>query len=232
MNKHWLYKTLCILLACALVLSAAFPAFAGTRAEDAHLHFNADGRFRILNISDIQDDESLDTRVQTFLRRAVITACPDLIVLTGDNIFGTKISSANTQTAIAEFMTIFESLGVPVAIVFGNHDDEGGTSKETQMQYYNNYSVSISHDEGSSMDGCGTYNVPIYGSTETDKVKFNLWMFDTGSTAADLCRRSRSSTSLSKKSLTRSRRCRSVPPAPCATISPTTFFPIPPRPAA
>lgn len=184
MNKHWLYKALCILLACALVFAAAFPAFAGTRAEDAHLHFDQNGKFRILNFSDIQDNESLDERVKTFLRQAVYAAQPDLIVLTGDNIFGTKISSANTQTAIAEFMTIFESLGVPVAIVFGNHDDEGGTSKETQMQYYNNYSVSISHDEGSSMDGCGTYNVPIYGSTETDKVKFNLWMFDTGSNSS------------------------------------------------
>ena len=184
MKKQFYRKTVCILLACALAFAAAFPAFAGTPAENAHLHFDADGKFRILNFSDIQDNESLDSRVKAFLRQAVYAAQPDLIVLTGDNIYGTKISSSNTQTAIAEFMDIFQSLGVPVAIVFGNHDDEGGTSKETQMQYYNNYSVSISYDEGSSMDGCGTYNVPIYGSDETDKVKFNLWMCDTGSNAS------------------------------------------------
>jgi hypothetical protein len=176
---------LCILLACALLASAAvFPALAGTPAEDAHLHFDRDGKFRILNFSDIQDDESLDDRVKLFLRQAVCTAQPDLIVLTGDNIYGTKISSSKTRAAIAEIMTVFEPLGVPVAIVFGNHDDEGGTSKEIQMRYYSSYDVSVSYDEGSVLDGCGTYNVPIYGSTETDKVKFNLWMFDTGSNAS------------------------------------------------
>ncbi len=184
MKKQFWRRALCVLLACTLAAAAAFPAFAGTPAENAHLHFDSDGKFRILNFSDIQDNETLDERVKTFLRQAVWTAQPDLIVLTGDNIHGTNISSSNTRTAIAEFMTIFESLGVPVAIVFGNHDDEGGTSKEAQMQMYNSYGVSISYDEGSIMDGCGTYNVPIYGSTETDKVKFNLWMFDTGSNSS------------------------------------------------
>ena len=184
MKKSVLQKALCVLLACALALPAVFSALAGTPAEDAHLHFDKDGKFRILNFSDIQDDESLDDRVKLFLRQAVCTAQPDLIVLTGDNIHGTNVSPDKTQTAIAEFMTIFESLGVPVAIVFGNHDDEGGTSKETQMAIYNSYSVNVSYDEGGTLDGCGTYNVPIYGSTETDKVKFNLWMFDTGSNSS------------------------------------------------
>ncbi len=181
--KHTIIrKTICILLACAFIAASVFPAFAGTPAEDAHLHFNADGRFRILNVSDIQDDESLDSRVQTFIRQAVYAARPDLIVLTGDNIYGSDVSSGQTATAIGQYMNIFQSLGVPVAIVFGNHDDNGSAlSKEEQMAIYNRYSVSISYDEGSSMAGCGTYNVPIFGSTETDKVKFNLWMFDTGS---------------------------------------------------
>lgn len=182
MKKHFLRSTLCVLLACTLAIAAVFPAFAGTPAEDAHLHFNADGRFRILNFSDIQDDESLDSRVKDFIPRAVYNACPDLIVLTGDNIYGSSVGSGMTDAAIAQYMDIFQSLGVPVAIVFGNHDDNGNAlSKEEQMEIYNRYGVSISYDEGSSMSGCGTYNVPIYGSTETDKVKFNLWMFDTGS---------------------------------------------------
>ncbi len=183
MNKRFVCKTLCVLLVCVFAFTAVIPAFAGTPAEDAHLHFNKDGRFRILNFSDIQDDESLESRVKTFIREAVYTACPDLIVLTGDNIYGPDASgTSNTRAAIAEFMTIFQELGVPVAIVFGNHDDDdNGVSKETQMTMYNQYSVSISYDEGSSMDGCGTYNVPIYGYNDRDKVKFNLWMFDTGS---------------------------------------------------
>lgn len=181
LKKQILHKIICILLACVLVFTAAFPAFAGTPAENAHLHFNADGKFRILNFSDIQDDETLDSRVKSFIRRAVYDARPDLIALTGDNIYGPDVASGKTSVAIAEFMDIFEELGIPVAIVFGNHDDDDNISKEQQMQMYSSYSVNISYDEGSSMDGCGTYNVPIYGSTDRNKVKFNLWMFDTGS---------------------------------------------------
>ena len=173
---------LCVFLACAFVWACVFPAFAATPAENAHLHFNANGKFRILNISDIQDDETLDERVKTFIRQSVYASRPDLIVLTGDNIFGSDVSSSTTATAIAQYMDIFQALGVPVAIVFGNHDDNGSAlSKEQQMAVYSRYGVNISYDEGSSMAGCGTYNVPIFGSTETDKVKFNLWMFDTGS---------------------------------------------------
>ncbi len=183
MKKSFIRKTLCIMIACVFMFTAALPAFASTPAEDAHLHFNRDGKFRILVFSDIQDDETLDVRLKTFLRQAVYAAQPDLIVLTGDNIVGDRIvnKQSRVEAAIAEFMEIFKSIGIPVAIVFGNHDDEGGTTKEAQMEMYNKYSVSISYNEGESINGCGTYNVPIYGSQDTDKVKFNLWMFDSGS---------------------------------------------------
>ncbi len=190
MRKRFVRQALCVLLACILAVPTVLFAFAGTPAEDAHLHFDDDGHFRILNFSDIQDDASLNSSAKAFLSRAVYAALPDLIVLTGDNIYGPDIdNSSDTRPAIAQFMDVFESLGVPVAIIFGNHDDDTGTilnrgkplSKEQQMAIYNSYSVDISYDEGSSMAGCGTYNIPIYGSTQTDKVKFNLWMFDTGS---------------------------------------------------
>ena len=189
MKRAAFCKILCVLLAGVFMFAGAVPAFAGTPAEDAHLHFDADGKFRILNFSDIQDDEILDSRVKQFLPRAVYAAKPDLIVLTGDNIYGPDIyKPENTRRAIAEYMDIFESLGVPVAMVFGNHDDDDGIlgrgeplSKTEQMAFYSTYSVNISCDPDSNLSGCGTYNVPIYGSAQTDSVKFNLWMFDNGS---------------------------------------------------
>ena len=184
MKRHNAFVLLCLFL-CVLTAAFSLPLTvfaAGTPAENAHLHFGSDGKFRILNFSDIQEDETLTPRVKSFLRQAVTDTQPDLIVLTGDNIYGGDTPGEETRTAIAQFMDIFESLGVPVAIVFGNHDDQDDAlTKEQQMAFYNSYSVSISYDEGSSMDGCGTYNVPIYASAGSDRVAFNLWMFDTGS---------------------------------------------------
>ncbi|MCR5484633.1 MAG: metallophosphoesterase, partial [Clostridiales bacterium] len=182
MKKNIAVRVLSVFLCMAFILGAVNISAFATPAEDAHLHFNDDGKFRIINFSDIQDDATLDSRTKSFLRQAVLYNSPDIIVLTGDNIYGPEVkTAANARSAIGKFMSVFEELGVPVAIVFGNHDDQDCISKEDQMAIYNSYSVSISYDEGTSMAGCGTYNVPIYSSTNSNKVAFNLWMFDTGS---------------------------------------------------
>ena len=181
MKKRFLRNTLCALLVLVLAVSPVWTAQAQTPAEQAHLHFDENGRFRILNFSDFQETTSLSSRSKVFIRKAVYAAEPDLVVLTGDNIYGTKItSSGNTEPSIDQYMSILNSLGVPVAIVFGNHDNEGSAlSKENQMSIYNKYSVSVSYDEGSAVSGCGNYNIPIFASADSSTVRFNLWMFDT-----------------------------------------------------
>jgi hypothetical protein len=47
------------------------------------------------------------------------------------------------------------------------------------MAYYNTFSCSVSIDDGETLSGCGTYNIPVY-SSNCEKVKFNLWVFDSG----------------------------------------------------
>ena len=178
-----LKKILSVLLSVLLLAALLIPAVsAETRAEEARLHFREDGSFRILNFSDIQDDAVLSLYTKRFIERSVKTYQPDLIILTGDNIAGYSTKNKNGATrAIRQYMDIFEKLGVPVAIVFGNHDDQDTKmSKEEQMALYNTYSCSVSVDDGPEIDGCGTYNVPIYSSNGDGKVKFNIWMIDSG----------------------------------------------------
>lgn len=167
-----------ILLACMLVPMA----YAATPAEEAKLQFHEDGTFKIMNISDIQDGANLKTITADFIREAVTAENPDLIILTGDNIAGYRtLSASKTEKGIRAYMDIFEELGVPVAIVFGNHDEaSSGLTKEEQMAIYNGYSCDISYDDGEDIWGCGTYNVPIFSSTDENKVAFNCWLFDTG----------------------------------------------------
>ena len=176
-------KVVALLLSLVLLLSF-LPLFAaaGTPAEQANLHFKEDGTFRILNFSDFQDDEILYLATKCFIQMTVKELQPDLIVLTGDNIAGYSTDKPwKVKSGIREFMDIFQILGVPVAIVFGNHDEENAAlSKEEQMALYAKYSVNISYDEGEALSGCGTYNVPIYASDGSGKQVFNLWMFDSG----------------------------------------------------
>ena len=176
-------KLAAVILAVILAFGAVVSASAQADSP-AKLQFNEDGNFRIMQISDIQDGTLLTPATKTFLKEVVIEAQPDLIVLTGDNIsagsatLGTEaVDKFLVKTAINNFMSVFEEIGVPVAVVFGNHDAEEKVSKEYQMEVYSSYDCCIANDDNAELYGCGTYNVPIYSADGT-KVSYNLWMID------------------------------------------------------
>lgn len=175
-------KILVVLLSIAMLLgSTILMTSAATSAEEAKLQFDEDGIFKIMNLSDIQDGAKLLSITANFIKAAIESENPDLIILTGDNIAGNTLSEEKTETAIREVMDVLDPYGIPVAIVFGNHDQESGMRKEDQMAIYNQYECSISYDDGDTLWGCGTYNVPVYSSTDASKVAFNCWLFDSGS---------------------------------------------------
>ena len=158
-----------------LVLSVAvMPASA---EADKTLKFGEDGKFRILQFADIQDNAFLEYATYQFIKDSVAELKPDLVVLTGDNISG---GGSPTKTlakfGIARFMSIFEKAGVPVAMVFGNHDSEGLANKEDQMAMYQSYDCFVGY-EGEDLTGCGNYNLPIYDA-KGEKMLYNLWMID------------------------------------------------------
>ena len=175
-----------LFLSVIMVLCMFVPVSAElTPAEKAQLQFNEDGSFRIMNLSDIQDGARLLSITEKFIEAAIEAEKPDLIILTGDNIAGNTLSEEKTETAIREVMDVLDPYGIPVAIVFGNHDEESGVNKEEQMAIYNQYECSISYDDGDALWGCGTYNIPVYSSTDKTKVVFNCWLFDSGNRDED-----------------------------------------------
>ncbi len=168
-------KILSLIMTALLILSVAvMPASAET---DKTLKFGEDGKFRILQFADIQDNAFLEYATYQFIKDTVAETQPDLIVLTGDNISG---GGSPTKTlaklGIARFMSIFEKAGVPVAAVFGNHDSEGPATKEDQMAMYMSYDCFVGY-EGEDLTGCGNYNLPIY-SADGEEMLYNLWMID------------------------------------------------------
>jgi predicted phosphodiesterase len=181
MKKAW-KKVLALIVVMVFALTPVSLAVTPpTRAEAAHLCFGADKKFTVMQVTDIQDGPGLVLPAARFIKKALDEVKPDLVVLTGDNINGAMSpTDALTAGAIDKFMRIFDKAGVPVAAVFGNHDDEGKTSKEAQMALYMQYDCFIGYDEGPDISGVGTYNVPIYSSTNPQKVAYNIWMIDSG----------------------------------------------------
>lgn len=169
--------------ALLLALLMLVPAFGvtGYAADKSELRFNEDGKFTILNVSDIQSGYPNHPSVMRLLRDTVRAVKPDLVVMTGDNIAGyachTKVLS---KACIDEIMNVFERENVPVAIVFGNHDDEETTAtKEDQMRWYSEFDCFVGEAGPEDIAGVGNYNLPVLSSDGTHYA-FNIWMTDSG----------------------------------------------------
>ena len=170
-------------LLLSLVMMFGSVTLTGSAVSDKEhsLQFGEDGTFKILQLSDIQDDLYLKPLTKNFIIDLLDKTQPDLVVLTGDNIGPNKaLTKWGNKRLIKNVMDIFEEKGVKVAAVFGNHDGENKLNKDEQFEYYQQYScfVGAETEKGKALTGCGTYNLPIMSSDGSGKTVFNLWMFD------------------------------------------------------
>ena len=167
----------------ALTLSVLFVfgcfAFTVSAESDKTLRFNEDGTFKVLQISDLQDGMLFRELTEIFIVDLLEKEQPDLVVLTGDNIApGACLTYGATWISINKFMSIFEERNVPVAIVYGNHDDDGNAlSKEEQWKIYEEYDCFVGVADSEELSGYGTYYLPVLAS-DSDEHKFTFWFFD------------------------------------------------------
>ena len=174
-------KTISLILSM-IILATCFSSLAyAKKGDDNTLKFNEDGKFTILNISDIQDGYPLNELTRDYIEKTVDKVQPNLIVLTGDNISGYDVlEEKDAEKAIREFMDIFQERDIKVAAVFGNHDDEETKStKEHQLSIYESYDCYVGEAGFCIKDRVGTYNLPIMKS-DGSGYGFNLWLTDSG----------------------------------------------------
>ena len=147
---------------------------------DKTIRFDSEGKLKILHITDthLKYNHNFDPTIW-MVEKACDDEKPDIVMLTGDIVLNCE-TTEETKKLINALMNIFDSRNIPVAVTFGNHDSEqGAMTREELMAYYNTFSCSVSVDDGEALSGCGTYNIPVLAS-DSDKVKFNLWVFDSG----------------------------------------------------
>lgn len=192
-----------IALVCSLVMIFSLGTASYSAQGASQLKFR-DGRFRILVLSDTQDDHHPSPDMLNLISKAIEETKPDLIVFTGDLIEDTrpidfftddepfrdgvvvksfgKIDAEktreNVEKAIAPVLSVFQESGVPFALVQGNNDYKAGISNEQWLAYYSEYSNCLTFDESDDGEGRIDYHLEIGGSGVSDK--FNLWIMDTG----------------------------------------------------
>ena len=174
---------LAALALCAVLLVSLVPAARAAQA-DGQLQFDENGEFRILIVADTQDIDKPQKETLALLEAELDAAQPDLVVFLGDQIHGpsTGRSVERTQKALDAILQPVAARELPFAVVFGNHDDEGGVDKQTQLEYYRSYPGCLA--EAGSVTGVGNYNLLVYGSDGASPA-VNLWFFDSGTYAPE-----------------------------------------------
>ncbi len=135
-------------LALAIALTL-FPvsSLTASAAFSGALQFDQQGKFTVMQVADIQESTTVNSRVITLLQKAIARFGPDLVVFTGDNQTG---GSLTYKTVINKFLQPLLDTNTKYAVTFGNHDDEGwpSVSKSTQYDYYISHvgNLTIDHD--------------------------------------------------------------------------------------
>lgn len=163
------------------MLCACFSVSAS--AASAPLKFDENGEFKIMHLTDCQDTYPADQRMLKFIDASIKEYQPDIIVLGGDNIV---CDEEDKEAAVDELVSIFVENKTYFTLVFGNHDCEQGWTNDELLPLYQKYGKGycLAYDAVPALHGTATHNLPVMDSTGT-KLKFNLWMFDSGSHVYD-----------------------------------------------
>ncbi|MCP2265094.1 metallophosphoesterase family protein [Promicromonospora thailandica] len=161
-------------------------AGAGPATLDRHprrgLRFGRDGRFRIVQFNDTQDDEKIDRRTLELMRAVLDDERPDLVVLNGDNITGGCDTPLEMRQAMNNVVQPMEERGVPWAVTFGNHDEDStpdsGVDEADMLAFYRSYRHNVNGPTAPGITGQGNSHLLIDG--RGGKPAFNVWLLDSG----------------------------------------------------
>jgi predicted MPP superfamily phosphohydrolase len=112
--------------ALGITVSAAGASKAApvAKAPKPTLAFRPDGKFKVVQLNDTQDDEQTDRRTIELMDRTLDAEKPDFVVINGDVINGGCDTELDVKQALNHVVKPMESRKIPWAVTFGNHDED------------------------------------------------------------------------------------------------------------
>lgn len=112
------------------------------------------------------------TRTWQYIEEGIKKTNPDILILTGDNIYGETDDSGILWQEMIEFL---DSFGIPWLCIYGNHDNESqmGVHWQTNSVQGSGYGVL---EEGNLQNGNCNYSV---GLRQGNEIRYVLYMLDT-----------------------------------------------------
>ncbi|CAI6080518.1 metallophosphoesterase family protein [Cohnella sp. JJ-181] len=149
---------------------------------DSKLRFRKDGTFKIVQFTDLhwQNGEAEDLRTQRLMERVLSEEKPDLVVFTGDLVF--SLGCRDAYASAAQAVSAVAGSGTPWAAVFGNHDSEGGVSRDRLMETLAGQPGCLASAGPEAIHGVGNYALTVTGAGGGTKLV--LYFLDSGSYSA------------------------------------------------
>jgi len=157
------YKNLKILSTGLLliILTAASVAYAQKKPQ---LKFNNDGKFKIVQFTDVHymlDNRERCDSVLENMSSILASEKPDLVILTGD-----VFTSGNYKTGWSEVTSPMRKAHIPWAVAFGNHDHEIGVPNKQIMEFLETLDYTVAENGPADLSGSGNYILKIAGSKD------------------------------------------------------------------
>ncbi|CAR26359.1 ZYRO0B07898p [Zygosaccharomyces rouxii] len=171
LDRSWVFKM------------GEFPSFITTRRlstkylEDwrPRLTVGEDGAYKIVQLADLHfgvgkgecldefpahDHCEADPKTTKFVEEVLDIEQPDMVIFTGDQIMGSR-SKQDSETALLKTLAPVISKGIPWAMVWGNHDDEGTLNRWELSKFVNDLPLSLfmvgPKDTADNTFGVGNY---------------------------------------------------------------------------
>ncbi len=189
------------LFSVMLVVAFIVSCFALTvSAQGNAFEFGADGKFTVLQISDPQDDRYPAHGMAEFVKKAIETAKPDFIVITGDIVEDSRAGDIsddkifqegvlvdgdyektleNVKIAVDNVFAPIEEAGIYYAVTMGNNDYKAEISNEDWLEIFASYPHCITVDESNDASGKIDQYLEIK-KNGSDEAGFGLWLLDNG----------------------------------------------------
>lgn len=113
--------------------------------------------------------DQIEERCYDWVTEIIEATNPDLIILTGDIVYGEFDDSGTALVSFVEFMESFEIAWAPV---FGNHDNESAKGVDWQCEQFENAEYCLFDQK--TLTGNGNYSVGIKQGGELKRVFYML----------------------------------------------------------
>jgi len=152
--------------------------FAASVAKAQKLAFGENGIFKIVQFTDthyVYGNPKSDTTILN-INRILDAEKPDMVVFTGDVVTGTSVREGwDTIT------NVVIDRKIPFAVTLGNHDHEGGVTREEISLFVTAYPYNLNTPQVQGVSGVMNDVIPIYGSKNKLAVEALIYCFDSGS---------------------------------------------------